>query len=508
MRADDEWPKYSFTKIGPDFGMSVHWYAYGIDAQSLRKLAPCGDATAETDPVFDAAITPNDPHFAATGSWKQKYGDQWALQKIGFKPLEDKSSAWHLTTGTERPVVVAVIDTGIDLTHPDLHINNIWFNPKEIPGNGIDDDGNGFIDDLIGWNFLHNNNNPSDLVGHGTHIAGLIAARWNNGRGIAGINRGVRIMALKALNEVGKGWGSDIARAIVYAVDNGARIINLSAEHTGHTKFLERAFAYAQEKGVLVVVASGNQGSDTTKIEPANQPGTLVVAATQPDDKRVGFSNWGQKVNLAAPGIDVLSLRAHKTDLVQTTALDPTKTKPGEAIVGEDRAYYRAAGTSFSAPLVAGVASLMLAKNPGLTAAQLDRMLRMSADDIEAPGWDQLTGYGRLNARKALEAEPDYHLFVEAHRLAPAKEGNQTVLQLFGTATGSHWGSARIEVGQGDNPTSWRQAGKPAGGQVKDSLLGTLALQDFGKPGRWTVRVVAEDSRGLSRESRLSLTLQ
>ncbi|OGQ81007.1 MAG: hypothetical protein A3F90_11780 [Deltaproteobacteria bacterium RIFCSPLOWO2_12_FULL_60_19] len=507
MRANDEWPRYNFTKIGPDFGMSVQWYAYGVEMHGLRELAPCGDATAEIDPVFDAAITPNDPHFAATGSWKQKYADQWALHKIGFKPLEDKSSAWHLTTGTERPVVVAVIDTGIDLTHPDLHINNIWFNPKEIPGNGLDDDGNGFIDDLIGWNFLHNNNNPSDLVGHGTHIAGLIAARWNNGRGIAGINRGVRIMALKALNEVGKGWGSDIARAIVYAVDNGARIINISAEHTGHTKFLAKAFAYAQEKGVLVVVAAGNQGSDTTKIEPANQPGTLVVAATQPDDKRVGFSNWGQKVALAAPGIDVLSLRARGTDLVQTTALDPTKTKPREAIVGKDQNYYRVAGTSFSAPLVAGVASLMLAKNPGLTAAQLDRMLRMSADDIEAPGWDLLTGYGRLNARKALEADPDYYLYAELHRIAAARESGKAVIQVFGTVMGSQLGEYRLEVGQGDNPTSWRGAGRVTGGPIKDNLVGTLTAADFGGTGRWTIRLVTQDQKGLTRESRWAFTL-
>jgi subtilisin family serine protease len=313
---------------------------------------------------------------------------------------------------------------------------------------------------------------------------------------------------LKALNEIGKGWGSDIARAIAYAVDNGAKIINISAEHVGQTKILEQAFAYAQEKGVLVVVSSGNEAADTKGIEPANQPGVLVVAATLPNDKRVGFSNWGEKVNIAAPGVDVLSLRAHGTDLVRKVATDPDKNKPGEAVVGKDEQYYRASGTSFAAPLVSGVASLMLAKNPALTAEQIKRMLLMSADDIEAPGWDLLTGYGIVNARKALEADPNYYLYAELHRIAPAQEGGRTVIQVFGTAMGSDWGDYHFEVGQGENPTSWHPAGKAVGGQIKDNLLGTLTQGDFGASGRWTVRMVAQDKKVLTRESRSSITLQ
>lgn len=457
--------------------------------------------------MFDAAITPNDPYFAATGSWKQKYADQWALRRIGFKPMEDPTSAWRITTGTERPVTVAVIDSGIDLTHPDLHIDNIWRNPKESPGNRRDDDGNGFIDDVIGWNFVQNSNNPFDFVGHGTHVAGIIAARWNNGRGIAGINRGAQIMPLKALNEIGKGWGSDIARAIVYAADNGAKIINISAEHEGQTKFMEQAFAYAQKKGVLVVVAAGNKATDTNKVEPANQPGALVVAATLPDDKRVGFSNWGQRVHLAAPGVDVLSLRAQRSDLVYTMATDQSKVKRAEAVVGKDQAYYRATGTSFAAPLVSGVASLILAKNPNLSAEQVKRMLLMSADDLEAPGWDPLTGYGMLNARKALEADPEYYLYAELHRIAAARESGRTVIQVFGTVMGSQMAEYRLEVGQGDNPTSWRRAGRVSGGPINDNLLGTLTAADFGGTGRWTIRLVAQDQKGLTRESRWAFTL-
>lgn len=501
---------YKFN-IGTDLSIGTGLYfKVGYEPSDYSYSSRGGDYTYTfvKDPVLKAAVTPNDPLYASSGSWKQSYADQWALKRIGFKPMEDPTSAWNLTTGTERPVVVAVIDSGIDLTHPDLHINNIWVNEKETAGNRRDDDDNGYVDDLIGWNFVQNNNNPSDFVGHGTHVAGLIAARWNNGRGIAGINRGARIMVLKALNESGKGWGSDFARAIVYAVDNGAKIINISAEHTGQTKFLERAFAYAEKKGALVVVSAGNEAADTLGVEPANQPGVLVVAATLPNDKRAGFSNYGERVHLAAPGVDVLSLRAAGTDLVHKVATDPSKNKPGEAVVGKDLKYYRASGTSFAAPLVTGVASLMLAKNPALTAEQIKRMLMMSADDIEDPGWDLATGYGLVNARKALEADPDYYLYAELHRIAPARDGNRTVIQVFGTVGASQWGDYRVEVGLGENPANWRPVGRLAGGQIKENLLATLTPQDFGGTGSWSVRVVAQDRQGRTRESRQTLNLQ
>ena len=127
---------------------------------------------------------------------------------------------------------------------------------------------------------------------------------------------------------------------------------------------------------------------------------------------------------------------------------------------------------------------------------------------VEAPGWDQLTGYGRLNARKALEADPNYYLYAELHRVAPAREGGRTVLQASGTAKGSHWGSHTIEVGQGESPTSWKRAGQLAGGQVDDGVLGTLTRGDFGARGKWTIRLVAEDRKGMVRESRTIFTLQ
>ncbi|OGQ78306.1 MAG: hypothetical protein A3F90_13900 [Deltaproteobacteria bacterium RIFCSPLOWO2_12_FULL_60_19] len=452
--------------------------------------------------------TPNDPYLYSKGSWGQSYGDQWGHPRIGLTPMGAGKSAWDIETGEKNPIVVAFVDSGLDYVHPEIAKKNVWVNAKEIPGNGIDDDKNGYVDDVIGWNFMEGNNNPWDNDGHGTFTAGIVAATVNNKEGIAGINRGVKIMPVRTLNFLGRGSASHIVQGIVYAADNAARIINVSVEQleTGKSQALQWAVDHARKKGALVIVASGNQGRDSANNTPAGLEGVITVAATDTNDKRMGFSNYGKYIKISAPGEEILSLRARKTDLLVMAG--GKDYKPGRAFLGQDARYYHATGSSFSAPFVTGAASLILAKNPKLTAEQVERMLLMSADDVEGPGWDQLTGYGRLNARKALEADPNYFLYAELHRVAPAQEGGRTVVQLLGTATGSHWGAYHIEVGQGDNPTSWRQAGQVAGGQVKDNLLGTLTQGDFGSGGKWTVRLVAKDKKGLTRDSRLGITLQ
>lgn len=452
--------------------------------------------------------TPNDPYLYSKGSWGQSYQDQWGHVKIGLTPMGAGKSAWDIETGEKNPVVVAFVDSGLDYIHPDIAKKNVWINEKEIPGNGLDDDKNGFVDDAIGWNFMEGNNNPWDNDGHGTFTAGVVAATINNNEGIAGINRGVKIMPLRALNFLGRGDSANLLKAIVYAADNGARVINISIEQleSGKSKALQWAVNYAYKKGVLVVIAAGNQGLDTSTISPSGLEHVLTVAATDTSDKRMGFSNWGKYIKIAAPGEEILSLRARRTDLLVMAG--SKEYEAGRAFLGQDAKYYHATGTSFAAPFVTGVASLLLAKNPRLTPDQLEHMLLMSADDVEAPGWDQLTGYGRLNARKALEADPDYYLYAELHRLAPAKEAGRTVIQAFGTVGGSHWGNYSLEVAESDNPTQWRKAGKLTGGQAKDAILGTLTSQDFGKPGKWTVRIVAQDGKGQSKESRLGFTLQ
>ena len=451
---------------------------------------------------------PSDPYFYTKGSWGQNYQDQWGHWKVGLTPMWEGKSAWDIESGEKNPVVVAVIDTGLDYIHPEIAKKNVWINTKEISGNGIDDDKNGYVDDVIGWNFIEGNNNPWDNDGHGTFTAGIMAATINNGEGIAGINPGVKIMPLRALNFLGRGATSHIVQALAYAADNGARIVNISIEQLEpeKSKALQWAVDYAYKKGVLVVVAAGNQGHDTATISPSGLEHVITVAATDHEDKRMGFSNWGKYIKISAPGEEILSLRARRTDLLVMAG--SKEYQAGRAFLGSDARYYHATGTSFASPFVAGVASLMLAKNSRLTPDQLEHMLLMSADDVEAPGWDQLTGYGRLNARRALEADPNYFLYAELHRIAPAREDGRTVIQVFGTAKGSQWGSYRVEIGEGENPAQWRRAGKLSGGQVTDGLLATFTQADFGRGGKWNVRLVAEDSTGKTRESRQPLTLQ
>ncbi len=283
---------------------------------------------------------------------------------------------------------VAVIDTGADWYHPDLPQSKFWINPGEIQGNGLDDDGNGYVDDLIGWNFVRSNQLPWDYDGHGTFVAGVIAAEQDNGIGIAGINPSARVMVLKALDVFGRGHASMVAEAIAYAADNGAQIINLSLGGKDLTAVEQLSVNYAREKGAVLVVASGNDGKDVANYSPAGLEGVVTVTATDRKDRRAGFSNWGSAVDIAAPGVDVLSLRARHTDLL--SLIPGVKYEKGQGIVGEDRAYYRASGTSFATPIVSGALSLLLSRRPKVNAGQAVRMLLPSAKDTETPGFNNI----------------------------------------------------------------------------------------------------------------------
>jgi subtilisin family serine protease len=335
---------------------------------------------------------PDDPFYGSKGTWGQDYDDQWALKRIGFTP-EQARSLWP---EKGLPVVVAVIDTGVDRLHPEL-IGAVWINEDETPGNGKDDDGNGYVDDFYGWNFIDGNGDTTDTNGHGTVVAGIIAAWTDNATGIAGVNPWARIMPVKVMDFDGKGGSIDIAKAIIYAVDNGARVINLSIGGFRHTKVEQAAIDYAVKKGVLLVVASGNEGVNTAGFSPAGLKGAITVASTDPGDNRLGFSNWGRAVDIAAPGVDVLSLRARRTDIL---VLQKKDYVPGTAFVGKEKRYYRISGSSFSAPFVAGVASLILSNNPELAAEDLRRMILHSAGDVEVPG-NEVLRRGRDSLCKA-----------------------------------------------------------------------------------------------------------
>ena len=257
---------------------------------------------------------------------------------------------------TGKGVVVAVVDTGVDYNHEDLK-NNIWTNTKEIAGNGKDDDGNGYIDDNYGWNFADKNNNTLDNNGHGTHVSGTIAGE-NNNYGVTGIAYDAKIMPVKVLNESGSGSYSSISKGIRYAVDNGANVINLSLGGTSSNRTLESAIDYASSKGVIVVMAAGNNG-DSSPEYPARYAykSGIAVGAVDKNNNMPDFSNRSGTDEIAyvtAPGVKVYS-----------------------SVPNNQYATY--SGTSMAAPHVAGVVALMLSANPNLTDAQVRQIVTETA---------------------------------------------------------------------------------------------------------------------------------
>jgi subtilisin family serine protease len=308
----------------------------------VRYVEP--DQTVQRD-----AAAPNDPKFAS----------QWGLDNPGGVDVR-ALAAWDVTAGVPG-VIVAVIDSGVDVTHPDL-AGRIWANPKEVARNRVDDDRNGKVDDTQGWNFVDNTNNVRDDDGHGTHVAGIIAAAANNATGGSGVAPGVRIMPLKFLNWAGSGQISDAVAAIYYAVDNGARVINASWAGPDYSQSLRDAIQYARGRNVVFVAAAGNDAAnlDARATYPASfrLSNMLVVAAVDRAGSLSSFSNWGARgVDVAAPGTDIVS------------------TVPSGR-------YATYSGTSMATPFVSGVAALVLSVTPTMTSDQVVARIRSTAAPV------------------------------------------------------------------------------------------------------------------------------
>lgn len=447
---------------------------------------------------------PDDPYYTGTGSWGQDYDDQWAIKRVGLTAGAD--SAWALVDAGAAPVVVAVIDTGLDWNHLDISWNNIWTNPGEKPDNGVDDDKNGFVDDIIGWNFYGDNNKPWDHDGHGTFVTGVIAATWGNGAGLAGINPKARIMVLKALNNFGHSRASYLASALVYAADNGARVINMSVGGKGLTRIEREAVAYAHSRGAVIVVAAGNEGIDVEDFGIAGLDEVIAVAATDFDDRRARFSNWGKAIDIAGPGLDVLGPRARRTDLME--GIPGVEYTARGAYVGDDKRYYRASGTSFSAPIVTGIASLVLVNRPKLTNVEVRRILLNSARDIETPGIDQYTGHGLVDARAALAADKDFFILTAISGAQPVQIDNRLKVQVNGTVDADDLHRAWIEIGAGDDPGEWKKVVTDFREAVRDGVLGHIDAAQFSGSPVWTLRLRAEHRNGRTGEARYRLSLE
>ncbi|OGJ17903.1 hypothetical protein A3K73_04680 [Candidatus Pacearchaeota archaeon RBG_13_36_9] len=321
----------------------------------------------------------------STGAWGQAYDDLWGITKT------QTNQAWGLSEG--QSIIVAVVDTGIDYTHEDLK-DNMWKNQDEIAGNGIDDDKNGFIDDIYGWDFSNNDNDPKDDHGHGSHCSGTIAAVGNNAKGIIGMAPKARLIAVKGLNSGGSGTTEQLGKGIRYAVDNGARVISNSwgpggSGNGGSDPAAEEASFYAYSKGAIVVFAAGNDNKDVKDYSPANKNYTIAVAASSEKDEKCSFSNYGDAIDVAAPGCtDILSVQAAGTSMGK---------KVGTG-------YTTAQGTSMATPHVAGLAALILSVNPDFTFEQVRDFIRNFADDLGNPGKDPYFGYGRINGLWSVKA--------------------------------------------------------------------------------------------------------
>lgn len=328
-----------------------------------------GVAYVERDAPIAVAKSPNDPFFGA----------QYGLFQASGRDI-DAAAAWDTQDGCAP---VAVLDTGIDAAHPDLQ-GNLWTNPGEVPANGADDDGNGYVDDVHGVD-VRTGGQPDDLNGHGSHVSGIIAAVGNNGTGVTGVCWRGAVMAVKFMSVFGSGTTSDAVAGMEYAIRMGARVINASFGTRGRSEALRDAIRLAKRRGTLIVAAAGNErrNIDRVPVYPAAYPdgNVIAVAASDREDRLASFSNYGRRnVDLAAPGVRIAS------------------TIPGGR-------YAAVSGTSQAAPFVAGAAALLMQQNPGADYRLVRSRLR---EQVDRPG--ALRGKvhlgARLNLLRALQALP------------------------------------------------------------------------------------------------------
>lgn len=469
-----------------------------IPEHQLGTTQPMVDSAGTTSIEPDICVDPKplaDPYFSSTGSWQQSYADQWAIQSVGF--TEDDDSAWNLLADTSEPVTIAVIDSGLDWNHLDIDWDVLWKNDGEIAANGIDDDGNGYVDDTIGWDFWDNDRTPWDFDGHGTFVAGILFANPGNDAGIAGISRNARLMVLKVMNAFGHSRASKVAQAIMYATDNGARVINLSLGGPGTSDVVQQAINYAYERNVLVVVAAGNEAKPAEDQVVSGVANALTVAAVGVDSRRSIYSNYGAGIDVAAPGDDILSLRARRTDLLKN--IPDVEYTAASAFVGDDRRYYRASGTSFAAPIVAGVAGLAIANRPELTVQQVMRVIKQSARDIEKPGVDHYSGYGVVDAVAAMRADPEYYVDAEITGVEVLVDGASQLLQINGIAAADRFSGATLQIGKGEDPTEWTEVAS-ADTVTNGGAIAAIPASNFAGSPQWTIRLVVEHATGETRE--------
>ncbi len=338
---------------------------------------------------FNMSSAPNDQFFNRQWGLSNDGSQKTSAGRTGKRNADmNILKAWEITTGSEE-IIVGILDSGTKIDHPDLS-GRIWVNTEEVK-NGRDDDGNGFVDDINGYNFAYDNSNVKDDGGHGTNIAGTVGASTNNSLGYAGIDQKCRLMICKNLDDENLGEYSWWAASLYYAANNGARIINMSEGGYDYSKTLENSINFAYEAGSLIVASMMNKNNGDTYY-PASFKNVLAVGATDTDDSRCreftwgGGSNWGKHIAVVAPGNRVYGLDF------------------------KDNFNYEVywSGTSQSTAYVSGFASVLLAQDPSRTNKELREIITSTSQDQvgdpreDKTGWDEYYGYGRVDLYEAL----------------------------------------------------------------------------------------------------------
>ena len=426
--------------------------------------------------LFSHHDAPDDPRFP----------DQYGLEQIRWRALLDGLPP------REEAVVVAIIDSGVDYTHEDL-ADNIWINTVEASGRpGLDDDNNGYVDDVRGWDFTHTptlpakgdylspDNDPMDESSHGTRVAGIAAAVTDNGVGIAGVAPDAALMSLRAgvtlQSDLTFLEEDDLAAAILYAVENGAHVINMSWGGPESAFLIRDVVRYAAANGLVLVSSAGNSGEFGLSY-PAAMDETIAVGATAPRDRIAAFSSMGVPLDLVAPGAGTLT------------------TMPGNR-------YAHASGTSFAAPHIAGLAALVLSRRPGLDAEQVRALLAASVIDLGTEGWDSRSGAGRVDAAILLEKTTGWSnppvVRIDHPRTDDAAGRNVDVIA---RAEGPNVAGYELYSGMGEDPQSWtRLSGGPPGSNIRrswtpDSQTDTTAI----------LRLLARLTDGTTLEDRVRI---
>lgn len=408
------------------------------------------------------------------------------------------SQAWEITTGASE-VLIAVIDTGVQQDHPDL-INALWINRAEdlnLDGradssdyNGIDDDNNGFIDDVAGWDFTDapnfpdggdyrgRDNDPRDENGHGTSVSGLIAATAGNSIGIAGLAYGCRVMNLRAGTSQGLLEEDDVASAILYAVAMGAKVINMSFGDVLASPMLRDVIAFAHSRNVVLVASAGNDASNQPHY-PSGYSESIAVGASDNFDRLALFSNYGATIDVVAPGVDLW-----------TTALNSR--------------YRLFSGTSAAAPLVSALAALMISNDPQLDNETVRSRLQASANDLGDRGFDSFFGAGRIDATAALQIRLAARAEIQSPAMDEGFAGSRLIIR--GTAAGAIVAGYNLDYGVGHDPSLWFPITSVQNRRVVQDSLGEWNTENV-PDTTYTLRLTVNNQNGTNVQDKIRIFL-